>query len=146
MGLANALLRHLSDKLPVSRFQRDLTDSTVLRNMGVAVGYGLLAYDSLQRGLDKLEPNPAQLASDLDCAWEVLAEPVQTVMRRHGLPNPYEQLKELTRGKAITRDLLREFIATLPLPEADKTRLLAMTPASYTGKATELARRMGSAG
>jgi adenylosuccinate lyase len=146
LGLANALLRHLSDKLPVSRFQRDLTDSTVLRNMGVALGYGLLAYDSLQRGLDKLEPNPAQLASDLDCAWEVLAEPVQTVMRRHGLPNPYEQLKELTRGKAITRDLLREFIATLPLPEADKTRLLAMTPASYTGKATELARRMGSAG
>ncbi|MDE1952152.1 MAG: adenylosuccinate lyase [Betaproteobacteria bacterium] len=145
LGLANALLRHLSDKLPVSRFQRDLTDSTVLRNMGVALGYGLLAYDSLQRGLDKLEPNPQQLSADLDAAWEVLAEAVQTVMRRHGLPNPYEQLKELTRGKVITRELLREFIATLPLPEADKARLLALTPASYIGKAAELARRMGSA-
>ncbi len=146
LGLANAMLHHLSDKLPVSRFQRDLTDSTVLRNMGVALGYGLLAYDSLQRGLDKLEPNPHRMADDLDEAWEVLAEPVQTVMRRHGLPNPYEQLKELTRGKAITRELLREFIAALPLPEADKARLLALTPASYTGKAAELARRIGRAG
>ncbi len=143
LGLANALLRHLSDKLPVSRFQRDLTDSTVLRNMGVALGYGLLAYDSLQRGLDKLEPNPQALAADLDAAWEVLAEPVQTVMRRHGLPNPYEQLKELTRGKAITRESMRAFIKTLPLPDADKTRLLELTPAGYTGKAAELARRIG---
>jgi adenylosuccinate lyase len=143
LGLANALLRHLSDKLPVSRFQRDLTDSTVLRNMGVALGYGLLAYDSLQRGLDKLEPNLAALAADLDAAWEVLAEPVQTVMRRYGLPSPYEQLKELTRGKAITRESMREFIGTLPLPAADKARLLALTPAGYTGKAAELARRIG---
>ena len=143
LGLANALLRHLSDKLPVSRFQRDLTDSTVLRNMGVALGYGLLAYDSLQRGLDKLEPNLAALAADLDAAWEVLAEPVQTVMRRYGLPSPYEQLKELTRGKAITRESMREFIGSLPLPAADKARLLALTPAGYTGKAAELARRIG---
>ena len=142
LGLANALLRHLSDKLPLSRFQRDLTDSTVLRNMGVALGYGLLAYDSLQRGLDKLEPNPQRLTEDLDAAWEVLAEPVQTVMRRYGLPNPYEQLKDLTRGKPITRQVLREFIAGLPLPEADKARLLDLTPASYTGKAAELARRI----
>jgi adenylosuccinate lyase len=145
LGLANAMLRHLSEKLPISRFQRDLTDSTVLRNMGVALGYGLLAYDSLQRGLDKLEPNPQALADDLDAAWEVLAEPVQTVMRRHGLPNPYEQLKELTRGKTITRELLREFIAGLPLPEAERARLLALTPATYIGKAAELARRIGGA-
>jgi adenylosuccinate lyase len=145
LGIANALLRHLSDKLPVSRFQRDLTDSTVLRNMGVALGHGLLAYDSLQRGLDKLEPDVRRLAEDLDAAWEVLAEPVQTVMRRHGLPNPYEQLKELTRGKAITRELLRQFIAGLPLPQAERERLLELSPGSYTGKAAELARRIGAA-
>ncbi len=144
LGLANALLRHLSDKLPVSRFQRDLTDSTVLRNMGVALGYGLLAYDSLRRGLDKLEPNPSQLAADLETSWEVLAEPIQTVMRRYGLPKPYEQLKELTRGKAITRELLQGFIAALPLPADERARLLALTPASYTGKAAELARRAGA--
>ncbi len=144
LGVANALLRHLSEKLPVSRFQRDLTDSTVLRNMGVALGHGLLAYDSLQRGLDKLEPDAQRLAADLDAAWEVLAEPVQTVMRRHGLPNPYEQLKELTRGKPITRDLLRAFIAELPLPDAERERLLQLTPAAYTGKAAELARRIGN--
>ena len=146
LGIANALLRHLSEKLPISRFQRDLTDSTVLRNMGVALGHGLLAYDSLQRGLDKLEPDAQRLASDLDAAWEVLAEPVQTVMRRHGLPNPYEQLKELTRGKAITRETLREFIAALPLPAAERERLLQLSPGGYTGKAAELARRIGSEG
>ncbi len=145
LGIANALLRHLSDKLPISRFQRDLTDSTVLRNMGVALGHGLLAYDSLQRGLDKLEPDVRRLAEDLDAAWEVLAEPVQTVMRRHGLPNPYEQLKELTRGKAITRDILRQFIAGLPLPQAERDRLLELSPGGYTGKAAELARRIGTA-
>ncbi len=145
LGIANALLRHLSDKLPISRFQRDLTDSTVLRNMGVALGHGLLAYDSLQRGLDKLEPDVRRLAEDLDAAWEVLAEPVQTVMRRHGLPNPYEQLKELTRGKAITRDILRQFIAGLPLPQAERDRLLELSPGAYTGKAAELARRIGTA-
>jgi len=142
LGLANAVLRHLAEKLPISRLQRDLTDSTVLRNMGVAFGYTLLAFDSTLRGLGKLEANPQRLADDLDEAWEVLAEPVQTVMRRFGVPNPYEQLKELTRGKGIDQTALREFIAKLPLPEADRRRLLEMTPASYTGKAAELARKI----
>jgi len=141
-GLASAMLSHLSQKLPVSRWQRDLTDSTVLRNMGVALGYALLGYDSLQRGLDKLEINEAMLADDLDHAWEVLAEPIQTVMRRYSLPNPYERLKELTRGKAITREAIREFIETLELPEAEKARLRDLTPGSYTGKAAELAKRL----
>jgi adenylosuccinate lyase len=144
-GLANALLTHLAQKLPVSRWQRDLSDSTVLRNMGVALGYALLGYDSLLRGLDKLEINEAALADDLDHAWEVLAEPIQTVMRRYGLPNPYERLKELTRGKAITREAVRAFIATLEIPAADRERLLAMTPASYTGQAVALARRIDGA-
>ena len=142
-GLANALLTHLSQKLPLSRFQRDLTDSTVLRNMGVALGYALLAQDSLLRGLNKLEVNRDALNSDLDAAWEVLAEPIQTVMRRHSLPNPYERLKELTRGKAITRDAIAQFIATLEIPAADKQRLLELTPGSYTGLAAALARRIG---
>ena len=140
-GLANALLAHMSHKLPVSRWQRDLTDSTVLRNMGVALGYTLLACDSLSRGLDKLEVNEAALAADLDAAWEVLAEPVQTVMRRHGLPDPYNQLKTFTRGQPITRELMQGFIQGLALPDEDKQRLLAMTPASYTGLAETLARR-----
>ena len=142
LGLANAVLRHLAEKLPISRLQRDLSDSTVLRNMGVAFGYTLLAFDSTLRGLNKLEANPQRLAEDLDDAWEVLAEPVQTVMRRFGVPNPYEQLKELTRGKGIEKDALRQFIAKLPLPEADRQRLLDMTPASYIGKAAELAKRI----
>ncbi len=142
LGLANAVLRHLAEKLPISRLQRDLTDSTVLRNMGVAFGYTLLAFDSTLRGLNKLEANPQRLADDLDDAWEVLAEPVQTVMRRFGVPNPYEQLKELTRGKGIDQAALRQFIAKLPLPEADRQRLLDMTPASYIGKAAELARKI----
>ena len=141
-GLANALLVHLSGKLPISRMQRDLTDSTVLRNMGVALGYTLLGYDSLQRGLDKLQVNQAALAADLDASWEVLAEAVQTVMRRHGLPNPYEQLKKMTRGKAITAAAMRKFVAGLELPAAEKKRLLALTPAGYTGLAAELARRV----
>ncbi len=141
-GLANALLTHLSQKLPLSRWQRDLTDSTVLRNMGVALGYALLAHDSLLRGLDKLEINEAALAADLDGAWEVLAEAVQTVMRRHGLPNPYEQLKELTRGKSVTRDGFHAFIDTLALPATERERLKAMTPGSYTGLAAALARRV----
>jgi adenylosuccinate lyase len=140
-GLANALLAHLSAKLPISRFQRDLSDSTVLRNMGVALGYTLLGCDSLRRGLGKLQVNEAALAADLESAWEVLAEAVQTVMRRHGLPNPYEQLKAMTRGKAITAAAMRRFIARLALPAADKQRLLDMTPGTYTGKAAELARR-----
>ncbi|TYC48839.1 adenylosuccinate lyase, partial [Zoogloea oleivorans] len=138
LGLANSVLRHLADKLPVSRMQRDLTDSTVLRNMGVAFGYAVLAYDSCLRGLGKLEAEPARLAADLDACWEVLAEPIQTVMRRYGIANPYEQLKELTRGKGITKEALQEFIGTLAIPEAEKARLMQMTPGSYTGKAAEL--------
>ena len=140
-GLANALLGHMSHKLPISRWQRDLSDSTVLRNMGVALGYTLLAHDSLLRGLNKLQVNEAALAADLDAAWEVLAEPIQTVMRRHGLPQPYEQLKALTRDKPMTRELMQGFIQGLDLPEGEKQRLLAMTPASYTGLAETLARR-----
>lgn len=142
LGLSNAVLRHMADKLPISRMQRDLSDSTVLRNMGVGFGHALLAFDSCLKGLSKLEANPAALAADLDACWEVLAEPVQTVMRRHGIENPYEQLKELTRGKGITQEALREFITGLAIPDADKARLLAMTPASYTGKAVELAKRI----
>jgi adenylosuccinate lyase len=144
LGLANALLRHLSEKLPISRWQRDLTDSTVLRNMGVALGYALLGYESLLRGLDKLEANPARLAEDLDHNWEVLAEPIQTVMRRYGLEKPYEQLKKLTRGQGgITQESLARFILDLAIPEDAKHRLLAMTPASYIGKGAELAKRIG---
>jgi len=143
LGLANAVLTHLSQKLPISRWQRDLTDSTVLRNMGVALGYALLAYDSLARGLGKLEVNPQALADDLDSSWEVLAEPIQTVMRRHALPNPYERLKELTRGKAITKESILAFIETLELPEEERARLRAMTPGNYIGKAVELAQRIG---
>ena len=144
-GLANALLTHLSQKLPISRWQRDLTDSTVLRNMGVALGYAVLGYDSLGRGLDKLELNADALAADLDEAWEVLAEAIQTVMRRHGLPKPYEQLKEFTRGKPMTRTLMQGFIndPKLLLPQAEKDRLLALTPGAYTGLAADLARRIG---
>ncbi|MEY4765769.1 MAG: hypothetical protein RI907_2442 [Pseudomonadota bacterium] len=142
LGLANAMLTHLSQKLPISRWQRDLTDSTVLRNMGVGLGYTLLAYDSLARGLGKLEINPGALDADLDSAWEVLAEPIQTVMRRYGLPNPYERLKELTRGKTINRESIQAFIATLELPEDEKARLMAMTPGNYIGKAEALAQRI----
>jgi len=141
-GLANALLTHLAQKLPISRWQRDLTDSTVLRNMGVAFGYALLGYDSLLRGLNKLEINADALAADLDDAWEVLAEPIQTVMRRYNLPNPYERLKALTRGKTITRTAIRDFIQSLEIPQAERDRLLAMTPASYTGLAMPLAQRI----
>ena len=141
LGLANALLKHLSEKLPISRWQRDLTDSTVLRNMGVALGYAVLAYQSLATGLGKLEINEAAIAADLDSSWEVLAEPIQTVMRRFGLPQPYEQLKKFTRGEPMTRELMQGFIANLDIPASEKERLLAMTPCSYTGKAAELARR-----
>jgi adenylosuccinate lyase len=142
LGLANALLRHLSEKLPISRWQRDLSDSTVLRNMGVALGYAVLAYQSLLAGLNKLELNEGAIAADLDASWEVLAEPIQTVMRRFGLPQPYEQLKKFTRGEPMTRELMQGFIAGLDIPEHEKARLLAMTPGSYTGKAAELARRV----
>ena len=142
LGLANALLRHMSEKLPISRWQRDLTDSTVLRNMGVALGYAVLAYQSLNAGLGKLEINETAIANDLEASWEVMAEPIQTVMRRFGLPEPYEQLKAFTRGEPMTRALMQGFIAKLDIPQADKARLLAMTPASYTGMAGKLARRV----
>jgi adenylosuccinate lyase len=141
LGLANALLRHLSEKLPVSRWQRDLTDSTVLRNVGAAFGYCLLGYDSCLRGLGKLEANPARLAEDLDQSWDVLAEAVQTVMRAHRVPGSYEKLKDLTRGKGgITREDLRAFVQGLDIPEAARQRLLELTPAGYTGLAARLAR------
>ena len=143
LGVANALLRHMADKLPVSRWQRDLTDSTVLRNMGVALGHTLLAYDSCLKGLGKLEANHAKLAADLDANWEVLAEPIQTVMRRYAVSGAYEQLKELTRGKdGINRASLAFFIRGLQIPDTEKKRLLKMTPATYIGKAATLARKI----
>ena len=143
LGLANALLCHLAGKLPISRWQRDLTDSTVMRNVGVAFGYALLGYVSCRQGLSRLAADPARLAADLDANWEVLAEPIQTVMRRYGVDNPYEQLKALTRGKAgMTRETLHAFIDALALPAEAKTRLKALTPSSYIGKAAELARRV----
>ncbi|MCH9639010.1 MAG: adenylosuccinate lyase, partial [Betaproteobacteria bacterium] len=143
LGIANALLRHLGEKLPVSRWQRDLTDSTVLRNMGVALGHTLLAYDSCVKGLNKLDVNPVRLSADLEETWEVLAEPIQTVMRRYGVQNPYEQLKALTRGKeGISKDALHQFIRELDIPQAEKQRLLTMTPQNYIGKAVILARNI----
>ena len=142
LGLANALLAHLSHKLPVSRWQRDLTDSTVLRNMGVALGYSLLAWDACLRGLGKLEVERERLAADLDANWEVLAEPIQTVMRRFGVENPYEQLKALTRGRAITPEQLAAFVDGLAIPDDAKARLRALTPAGYIGMAAQLARRV----
>jgi len=143
LGLANALLRHLSEKLPISRWQRDLTDSTVLRNMGVAQGYTLLAYESCLKGLNKLEANPQRLTEDLNNSWEVLAEPIQTVMRRYNIQNAYDKLKELTRGKGgINQASLQTFIATLDIPDAEKQRLMLLTPESYIGKATDLAKRI----
>ena len=143
LGLANALLKHLSEKLPVSRMQRDLTDSTVLRNMGVALGYTLLAYESCLRGLNKLEANPQRLAEDLNNSWEVLAEPIQTVMRRYNIENAYDKLKELTRGKGgINKESLAAFIQTLDIPASEKQRLQALSPETYIGKAAELAKRI----
>jgi adenylosuccinate lyase len=142
LGMANAVLKHMAEKLPVSRWQRDLTDSTVLRNIGVGLGYALLAYDSCLRGLNKLEVNTARIAEDLDQSWEVLAEPVQTVMRRYGIENPYEQLKELTRGKGISKEALQDFIGKLAIPQEAKDQLLAMTPASYVGLAEALAKKI----
>ncbi|MDR3054072.1 MAG: adenylosuccinate lyase [Zoogloeaceae bacterium] len=140
LGLANAVLRHLAEKLPISRWQRDLTDSTVLRNMGVALGYALLAYDSLLRGLNKLEVNAQAMQDDLDANWELLAEPIQTVMRRYGVEKPYEKLKELTRGARVSREGMQTFVQTLDIPAAAKAELLRLTPTRYTGKAAELAR------
>ncbi|MCZ2496933.1 adenylosuccinate lyase [Xylophilus sp. Kf1] len=141
LGLANALLRHLAEKLPISRWQRDLTDSTVLRNMGVALGYSVLAYHAMGVGLGKLELNQEAIDEDLNASWEVLAEPIQTVMRRYGVQGAYEKLKEVTRGKTVRPEDLHGLIRSLEIPDAEKERLLAMTPASYIGKAAELARR-----
>ena len=143
LGSANAILQHLADKLSVSRWQRDLSDSTALRTIGTAFGHAVIAGQSLLKGLGKLQPNPDAIARDLDQAWEVLAEPVQTVMRRYGIENPYEQLKALTRGKSITREALQQFISDLDIPEAARQELLQLTPATYTGNAAELARRIG---
>ena len=141
-GIANSLLAHFSGKLPISRWQRDLTDSTVLRALGTGFGHSLIALDALQRGLGKLSANPERLAADLGAAWEVLAEPVQTVMRRYGLANPYEQLKALTRGQGISESAMREFIAGLDLPAEAKARLLALTPGAYVGLAENLAKKI----
>ncbi len=142
LGIANALLGHLSEKLPVSRWQRDLTDSTALRTIGTGLGHALIAYGSLLKGLGKLEAHPERLASDLDAAWEVLAEPIQTVMRRYGIENPYEQLKELTRGKRISQETLTRFISGLDIPDIARQELLQLTPAYYTGNAADMARRI----
>jgi len=142
-GLANAVLGHLSEKLPVSRWQRDLTDSTVLRNMGVGFGYSLLAYTSTLKGISKLQVNPQRLTEDLDSAWEVLAEPIQTVMRRYGIPEPYEKLKALTRGQAITQETLQTFVSTLELPDDVKLELMQLTPSGYVGLAESLTQNWG---
>jgi adenylosuccinate lyase len=141
LGLANALLGHFAEKLPVSRLQRDLTDSTVLRNVGVAVGHSVLSYGSLAQGLEKLELDPQRVAADLEGAWEVLGEAVQTVMRAHGIPGAYEQLKTFTRGRPIDRAAMREFIGSLDLPVAEKERLLRLEPKDYVGLAPMLAKR-----
>jgi adenylosuccinate lyase len=140
LGLANAVLQHMSAKLPISRWQRDLTDSTVLRNMGVGAAYSLIAYQSALKGISKLELNEARMAQDLDNSWEVLAEPIQTVMRRYGIEKPYEKLKELTRGQDMSAQVIQEFVSKLDLPEAARTELLALTPASYIGNAVAQAR------
>lgn len=142
LGIANAVLGHLAAKLPISRWQRDLTDSTVLRSMGVGLAHSLIAYQSSLKGISKLEANPERLAADLNQAWEVLAEAVQTVMRRYGIEEPYEKLKAFTRGKAITEAMMQEFVGQLDLPEAARDALLAMTPASYIGNAADQAKRL----
>ncbi|MNQ53062.1 Adenylosuccinate lyase [compost metagenome] len=138
LGLANAVFQHLASKLPISRWQRDLTDSTVLRNLGVAVGYSLIAYQATLKGISKLEANSDAMAADLDANWEVLAEPIQTVMRRYGIEKPYEKLKELTRGRRVDAEGMRTFIDTLELPEAVKVELKKLTPANYLGQAQRL--------
>jgi adenylosuccinate lyase len=142
LGLANAIFNHLAAKLPVSRWQRDLTDSTVLRNLGVGVGHSVIAYQSTLKGISKLEVNPQQLNEDLDNCWEVLAEPVQTVMRRYGIEKPYEKLKELTRGTGIDQERLQQFVASLDIPEDAKAGLLKLTPATYLGSAVQQAEKI----
>lgn len=142
MGIANALFGHLAAKLPISRWQRDLTDSTVLRNMGVGLGYTMIAYASLDKGISKLQLNEEKLAADLDASWEVLAEPIQTVMRRYGIEEPYEKLKALTRGNVMDQAKIQSFIDTLDIPESAKTELKALTPASYIGNASAQAKNI----
>jgi adenylosuccinate lyase len=142
LGLANAIFNHLSAKLPISRWQRDLTDSTVLRNLGVGVGHSVIAYQSTLKGISKLEVNPKQLNNDLDNCWEVLAEPVQTVMRRYGIEKPYEKLKELTRGTGIDQERLQQFVASLDIPEDAKAALLKLTPSTYLGTAVQQAEKI----
>ena len=142
LGLASAILDHMALKLPLSRWQRDLTDSTVQRNFGVAIGYVVIAIQSVLKGLSKLQANPEVIARDIDESWEVLGEAIQTVMRRYGIPLPYEKLKALTRGQAVTKELLHEFIGTLDIPESEQKRLLSMTPSSYTGIAAALTRKL----
>jgi adenylosuccinate lyase len=142
LGLANAILGHLAEKLPLSRWQRDLTDSTVLRNLGVGIAHTSIAIQATLKGISKLELNEARLAADLDANWEVLAEPIQTVMRRYGIEKPYEKLKELTRGNRIDAEGLKVFIDTLEMPESAKAELRKLTPATYIGCATELAKKI----
>jgi len=142
LGLANAILGHLTEKLPISRWQRDLTDSTVLRNLGVGVAHTVVAFQAMDKGIGKLEADAWRMDRDLNDNWEVLGEAIQTVMRRYGLPEPYEQLKRLTRGQKLGRDAIRAFVQELPLPDADKQRLLEMTPASYVGNAGEQAKAL----
>ncbi|UZD67386.1 adenylosuccinate lyase [Marinobacter sp. AN1] len=144
LGIANAIMEHLGRKLPISRWQRDLTDSTVLRNLGVGFAHSLIAYEATLKGLGKLEVNPARLAADLDNAWEVLAEPIQTVMRRYNIEKPYEKLKELTRGKDMSPELIRDFVQNLDIPQAAKDELMALSPAAYTGNAAQQASKIGS--
>ena len=139
-GIANAIYQHLSEKLPISRWQRDLTDSTVLRNLGVGIAHSVIGFQALEKGIGKLEADETKLAADLDANWEVLGEAVQTVMRRYGLPEPYERLKQFTRGKRIGADALRAFIEDLELPQSEKQRLIEMTPAQYIGNAVKQAR------
>jgi adenylosuccinate lyase len=142
LGMSNAILSHLAEKLPVSRLQRDLTDSTVLRNMGVAIGHALLAFNSLARGINKLEVAPDPINSDLESSWEILGEAIQTVMRRYGIPEPYEKLKALTRGQRLTPEILHDFVSNLEIPEDAKRSLLALTPDGYTGYAPRLAQQI----
>ena len=142
LGVSNALLSHLAEKLPISRLQRDLTDSTVIRNVGVAIGHALLALSSLERGINKLEVASEPINADLDNSWEILGEAIQTVMRRHGVPEPYEKLKALTRGQRLTADILHQFISNLEIPETAKQRLLSLTPGTYTGYASTLAQNI----
>ncbi len=142
LGIANALFSHLSAKLPISRWQRDLTDSTVLRNLGVGFAHSLIAYEATLKGLGKLEINPARLFEDLDHAWEVLAEPIQTVMRRYNIEKPYEKLKALTRGKAMTPEVIKNFVESLDIPDQAKAELMALTPGRYIGNAVDQAQNI----